>query len=502
MSNGSNVRPKTMIFRPKSPAGGQAAPKPQRAASDPAAGATQAGVDQPGPPPDAGQKPVQRIVITPPAAEAQVSPEAAGVEPGQDAPVPPPEEQAPQPEPDRPHSRKFTLKKSEEVPAEAAVAAAAVQEPAHAEAAPASAKGKFRFGKKGAAVSAPVEPEAPAAADKAQPVARPLHVKSYLAAYLKLTVWAILIGACSFTGYWLATRGTTVGRFGGIIGRVDFMTGKYMRMAESRARIVSGDLIKASLGSSACVLVSGNDSMQVYGPTETILRLYKKKENQPELMAIELLNGTVDMDVLMPMPDRIFTISTTNAIVKFTSGRFMLLYTNSCTRLSVREGLVTIGQRGGEKQALEIEAGNEVIVGEGIPFVEKSLSGETIVKELSLVTVLNTPFGGVDNPLKSSVVVDRNKEVALLAVKAVTDPPLVGSVKFEMQGCPPVIVNDPVDNAYLFRGPPKAGGVGEGWNPERGEYKLDVTAYSRKDGKGKPSFPKSVIFKVKGVAEY
>lgn len=464
MSNGSNVRPKTMIFRPRSPVGAKAPVAPSQPPADTVSSAVPA-ADQP--------------IL----AESTVSPVVDA------SPV---DRETTQQEPDRPHSRKFTLTKSPDQ--------RSIEPGPPAVAVPASGKGKFRFGEKSAATSEPLDQTtSQEPVQSAQVDGRPIQVKSFVGAYIRLSVWGLFVCMISFLVYWMASRGTTAGHFGAIIGRVEVVSGKYMKIAESQVRLHSGDVIKAQQGSTACVLLEGVDSVQIYGPSEVIVKVLKQQAKQPATKAIELSYGTIDLDVVLPVQDRLFTITTANAFLSFMAGRFLVVHTNNTTRLSVREGVITIAQRGGDKQSLQVEPGYEVIVEEGVPLVPKSLSGDTTVKDLFLLTVLDTPFEGVDSPLKSSVVVDRNKQVALLAVRAVTDPPDGVSVKFDMKGCPQVIVNEP---PYVFRGPATAGSIGEGWNPERGDYTLVVTAYSRKDGKGKPSFPKSVLFKVKGVVEY
>ena len=496
MSNGSNVRPKTMMFRPKSQAGGPVSANVPVVASQSLPGAElppavddQAVDDQPQ---------VERLVVASAVPTADPPVEVKNdAEP--DLEASPVGNQAPPQETDRPHSRKFTLKKSpDEKPLDAAAGVQTVESKPAADAP--SGKGALRFGKKNPAAAGSAAPAAPRqAVQGAQTDGRPMQVKSFLGAYIRLSVWGVFVCIVSFFVYWLATRGSTAGHFGAIIGRVEVVSGKHMKIAESQVRLRAGDQIKATPGSAACVLLEGVDSVQVYGPSEVVIRVLKQQEKQPAIKAIELSHGTIDLDVVLPVPDRLFIINTPNASVSFTAGRFLVVRTNNATRLSVREGLITIAHRGGDKQSLQVEAGYEVIAEEGVPLVAKSLSGDTTVRDLFLLTVLDTPFEGVDSPLKSSVVVDRNKQVALLAVKAVPEPPEGVSVKFEMKGCPPVIVNEP---PYIFRGPAKEGAVGEGWNPERGDYTLIVTAYSRKDAKGKPSFPKSVLFKVKGVVEY
>lgn len=506
MSSGPIGRPKTVVFRPRVPGGGQATAKPPAAAVQPVSAVPAPPVQ----PPEQPAVPVSSAEAVPQpasASEVQETPQQVAVEPAQ-ASVPAPVETGapdaiggvePAPDPDRPRSRKFTLKKSSDElpPGNAAPAVAAPVEAGQ----PSGAKGKFRFGKKGAAV--PEAPAAPAVAEAAQgAAAAPVRkvYKSYIGAYAKLSVWGLLVCLISFVIFWLATRGSTAGHFGAIVGRVEIVSRNYMRIAESQCRVVSGDVIKSTTpSSSGIILISGNDSMQIYGESTASIRVTKMTEKLPEGRIIDLASGTIDLDVGSAVPGRIVSVLTTNAIVSFNSARFLLVHTNGCTRLSVREGVVTIGQRGGEKKAVEVQAGFEVNVADGIPFMPKSLSGDTMVKDLFLVmAVEGSDVEGVDSPLKSEVVLDRNKVTGLLGVRATTVPDDVGSVKFEMQGCPPVIVSEP---PYIFKGKPNPA-AGDGWKPDRGEHTLVVTVYSKKDGKGKPSIPKSVMFKVKGAVDY
>ncbi|MEI6971116.1 MAG: hypothetical protein WCL44_06320 [bacterium] len=520
MSNDPSGKPKTVMFRLKTPVGASSSEPsspPAAVQAPPATPQPPVAVQvEPIPPPVAGtsQPPASTVVTTPavspsvqvgdqpekPVAEAPVAeptmvlPAAAPASPSAGEPTQPAAQaaggEAGKHASDRPHSRKFTLKKS---PTSSPAEKAGVTGKSPAAVTPQAAVGQQS-----------VPATQPSGAHEVQnpaPSTVPSIKKSYVKMIVSLSAWGIAFCALTFVVFWLTVRGQTAGQFGGVVGRVEIQTKNFVRMAGHLSRVISGDTIHStSQLSSGSVYFNAVDYMQIYGESAATIRVTKKTETKPEGRVVEVVNGTVDFDVTAPYPGRIISVATSNAIVSFNIGKFLMTYSNNVTRLAVREGTVTIGQRGGEKKAIEVQAGFEVAVAEGIPFARKSISGDTMVKELFLIlAVEGIDVDGVDSPLKSEIQLDRNKITGLLGVRATTEPEEVGSVKFEMQGCAPVVVNSP--GPYVFKGKPNPA-QGDGWKPERGQYTLNVTVYSKKDGKGKPSVPKSVLFKIKGAADY
>lgn len=500
MSNGTGGKPKTVVFKPKSPAGGLGA---EKTPSHPVPGKVT--------PLSIAEQPVRPAAVPragPPAAPVQVSglkqPEPAAAQPDAVSPSPGPsaEMHAPKKDPERPRSRKFTLKR----PADGKKPDAAVQTPAAPGAAAAEAgpqpvaKAMVRFGRSGAAPVPAVVSAQPGAAEVVKASAPRKPSKSYAAGVAMLFILTVCLGAISFLGFWLAVRGTTAARFGNTVGRIEVHSGKYMRIARSLMRVLSGDVISVTPGSVAYVMFNDIDSMQLYENTLLSMRAQKnERPNQPGGKLVVLEKGTIDFNIVSPAQRVDVSVQTTNAVVRCSAGRFLLVFTNECTELYVREGSIPISQRGGDKKTAEVQAGCWVAVSDQMPPAPASISGDTCIEDLHLVQAVGgMAVEGFGSPLKSEVILDRNKVVDLLGVRATTEPSRVGSVKFEMQGCPDVIVNEP---PYVFKGKPDAG-IGDGWKPEKGEYTLAVTPYSRKDCKGKRGVPKSVLFKVKGGVDY
>ena len=239
---------KKMIIRPKSATAEQAPANTPGIASSP--GGAEGDTPTSSAKEDADPQPVQTPSSTPP---LSVLPDDQ-----QPATAAPPDAEAAakpssQPEANKAQVRKFVMKRPGQNRTDSRKQDEGQSKSAHGGASATGSKSKFRFGKKGAVSTVTPVAVAPQPAAPVLPAKLPWKsIIKKLVSILKLAAVILLVGGAGTLVYWVATRGTTAGHFGAIMGRVEVVSRARTHPAKAQGRIVSGDSIRSLPESSAC----------------------------------------------------------------------------------------------------------------------------------------------------------------------------------------------------------------------------------------------------------
>jgi len=356
---------------------------------------------------------------------------------------------------------------------------------------PASGKGK-----PSAAGPAPaIEKKVDETAVVAKPVSVPPKPKSKIWGRIITVLLLVLIcGGAGGAAYYAILTTNTMGRFGALQGRVTVTSasGKVTKQGMTGMRVLKGDTITVEgTDGRAYLLFGGSDIMQIGENTTVSL-------SQPKGFLGKVITcraGTMGLEVpWMPMGAS-SVIITANATIKFGAAGFEVSCSDKSTTVDVGDAVVQVA-RTGDKTSVEVKRGYSLTVDEGSRMVPLAVLGGSRVKRLEVVEPSSgVAIDGFEAIMSGELMLDMNRTMGMVGIRADTEPDEVGSVKFQLNDERPAIVNDP---PYIFRG--KAGaGLGEGWKPSRGTYKLSVTSYSKKNAKGMPSAPRLVTFRVRGA---
>ena len=168
--------------------------------------------------------------------------------------------------------------------------------------------------------------------------------------------------------------------------------------------------------------------------------------------------------------------------------------TNDVSKIQAKTGPLMVGMPKG-KLTTEIPEGCYAVVRGMSSIVIRPIGGRTSIRDVVFLEAgTEEPVDGVDR-LEGKTVLNMRKLPACMAIRADTRPPIVGSVKFTLEGLDePVVVNHP---PYVFRGRSQAR-LGEGWYPVNGQFRFKVTPYSLPDGRGSPGAERLMTLLIAG----
>jgi hypothetical protein len=319
-------------------------------------------------------------------------------------------------------------------------------------------------------------------------------------AIIGLCLLAVLLVVLGVFGSYVV-RGPKMGNLGVVTGTVTVLktsAGAEPIPAEAGMRLGQNYVI-STIGTGSETYIRYPDGGVMHIEDGTKIKIGRTKESSIKYLAkwVEVLDGPPTNRILLEIPRQEpglpLEVRTVNAIISINDDNLLLTSSFDADRIDMTEGEVQVVRKF-DKQKGKVKAGYFLMVGENLSFNAVHRTGDTTVMNFAFVEPSSgEPIEDYDI-LKSSVILypgDLEMEPALLAR---TEPPVVGSVKFTLEGTDVTVIDN--EAPYIFRGSADAPD-GAPWRLTQGvRYQVLAVAYSMKDGVGKPSRPRAVEINV------